>query len=169
MPAAASQLGLQCQLQQQGGVDRAELSPASSSRLSLQLLGLITWQAAAQAHEQCICVCGLELELGHSQPSGPAPVRCRPRAPLPQHQSSRACALGAGAWNYLRIRIPEFELFFRAGPHPAGFFMGNPTHHPPQKQQHRGFEPLGSAPPWTAIPAPQAPSRKRRGTPGDGL
>ena len=44
------------------------------------------WQAAAQAHDQCICVCGLELELGHSQPSGPAPVRCRPRAPLLQHQ-----------------------------------------------------------------------------------
>ena len=39
MPAAASQLGLQWQLQQQGGSDRAELSPAS--RLSLQLLGLI--------------------------------------------------------------------------------------------------------------------------------
>ena len=49
MPAAASQLKLQCQLQQQGGSDRAELSPASSSRLSLQLLGLIGAQADAQA------------------------------------------------------------------------------------------------------------------------
>ena len=86
MPAAASQLGLQVQLQQQGGSDRAELSLASSSRLSLQLRGLITWQAAAQAHDQCICVCGLELELGHTQPSSPAPVRCRPRALLLQHQ-----------------------------------------------------------------------------------
>ena len=86
MPAAASQLGLQWQLQQQGGSGRAELSPAPC--VSLQLRGLITWQAAAQlqAHDQCICVCGLELELGHSQPSGPAPVRCRPRAPLLQHQ-----------------------------------------------------------------------------------
>ena len=41
MPAAASQLGLQWQLQQLGGLDRAELSLASSSRLSLQLRGLI--------------------------------------------------------------------------------------------------------------------------------
>ena len=41
MPAAASQLGLQWQLQQQGGLDRAELSPASSSHLSLQLRSLI--------------------------------------------------------------------------------------------------------------------------------
>ena len=41
MPAAASQLGLQWQLQQQGGPDRAELRLASSSRLSLQLRGLM--------------------------------------------------------------------------------------------------------------------------------
>ena len=39
MPAAASQLGLQWQLQQQGGSGRAELSPASC--VSLQLPSLI--------------------------------------------------------------------------------------------------------------------------------
>ena len=40
-------------------------------------------------------------------------------------------------------------FFVRGQPHPTGSCMGNFTHHPPpnSKQQHRGFEPLGSARP----------------------
>ena len=92
MPAAASQLGLQWQLQQQGGSDRAELSSALSLSSQLpspigKLLKLMN-QIMINAY---MCVCGLELELGqHIRPSGPAPVR-------PCCNSSRA--LGGRAWN----------------------------------------------------------------------
>ena len=102
MPAAASQLGLQWQLQQQGGSDRAELSSASS--LSLQLpscmrshIGkLLKLMIMINEYVMCVCVCGLELELGHSQPSGPAPEHltplCAPAATPAAHLGVRRIA-----------------------------------------------------------------------------
>ena len=93
------------------------------------------------------------LSSSSATASPPARPLCAAAPVRPCCNTSRA--LGAGAWNYLRI--PGFELFFRAGPHPAGFFMGNSTHHPPPKQQqHRGFEPLGFARP----PGPQSLRRR---------
>ena len=62
MPAAASQVGLQCQLQQQGGSDRAELSSASSLSLQLpscmrSLIGkLLKLMIMINAYDMCVCV-----------------------------------------------------------------------------------------------------------------
>ena len=151
MPAAASQLGLHWQLQQQGGPDRAELSLASGSRLSLQLRGLM-----GELPKLMINAYARVASSSSSATANPPAHALCAAAPVRPCCNTSSRALGAGAWNYLRIRIPEFELFFRAGPHPAGLFMGNSTHHPPPKQQHRGFEPLGYARP----PGPQSLRRR---------
>ena len=137
------------------------MSPALSSRLSLQLLGLIGELPKLMINAYA-CVASSSSSATASPPARPlcaaAPMRpCRNTDTQHQHHTSRALGAGhgAGAWNYLRIH--GFELFFRAGPHPAGFFMGNSTHHPPPKQQqHRGFEPLGFARP----PGPQSLRRR---------
>jgi hypothetical protein len=113
MPAAASQLGLQWQLQQQGGLDRAELSPASSSRLSLQLRGLIGKLLPKLMINAYASRC-VASSSSSATASPPAQALCA-AAPVRPCCNTSSRALGAGAWNYLRIRIPrpEFELFFR--------------------------------------------------------
>ena len=77
MPAAASQLELQWQLQQQGGSDRAELSPAS--RLSLQLRGLIGKLLPKLMINAYACVASSSSSATASPPAQPlcaaAPVR----------------------------------------------------------------------------------------------
>ena len=134
MPAAASQLGLQWQLQQQGGggSSRVELG------LGLQLaIAWPHWQAA-QAHDQCICVtvCGLELELGHSQPSGPAPVRCRPRAPPCAPAATPAAHLGT-------YRITSLDLSYifvqLQVPLVLPLLMGLPCPRSEENYAHRGI------------------------------
>ena len=110
MPAAASQLKVQWQLQQQGGLDRAELSPASSSRLSLQLRGLMGELPKLMINAYA----RVASSSSSATASPPAQALCA-AAPVRPCCNTSSRALGAGAWNYLRIRIPrpEFELFFR--------------------------------------------------------
>ena len=113
MPAAASQLGLQWQLQQQGGLDRAELSSASSLSLQLpscmrSLIGKLL-KLMINAYVMCVCVCGLELELGHSQPSGPAPDHlpplCTPAATAAAHWGG-ARRISPLNLSYSFVRVP---------------------------------------------------------------
>ena len=66
------------------------------------------------------------------------PPPCAPAATPAAHLGARGITSGSLDLSY---------FFVRGQPHPAGSFMGNSTHHPPPKQQHRGFEPLGFARP----------------------
>ena len=67
--------------------------------------------------------------------------------PLCDPAATPAAHAGRGrAWNYPGPLDLSY-FFVRGQPHPTGSFMGNSTHHPPPKQQQRGFGPLGSARP----------------------
>jgi hypothetical protein len=125
VPAAASQLGLRWQLQQQGGSDRAELSSASSLSLQLpscmrSLIGKLlklSDKLMINAYTMCVCVSGLELELGHSQLSGPAPEHfpplCAPAATAAAHLGgARRISSSASSLNlsYFFVRVPLQSL-----------------------------------------------------------
>ena len=123
MPAAASQLGLQWQLQQQGGSGRAELIPAPC--VSLQLPSLIGKLPPKLMINACACVASSSSLATASPPARPL---CDAVPARPCCNTSRA--LG-GAWNYLRA--PGFELFFRAaaGPAPPRWIIYGQCHAPP--------------------------------------